>query len=167
MAQAEDPKLDAALVLSSFASGTSPQPANDMSLRIAISASQAAAPTNCDACITGTESLDDLAALFASWLPPDHAPLDRLASAFGRHEVQSLLSNLRAELRAALAALSSGAPCDSHKLCGLAGTLGFPAASQAWRDLDAPNGAQDARRTSRAAIVSISRWLRDNGVPLA
>lgn len=128
-------------------------------LRIAIGDS-AVPPARCDATISGRETDADLIALFAGWLPPGQDQLDRMAAAFGREAMTPLVANLREELRATLAALAGGGLYDAHKLSGLTGTIGFAAASQAWRELDKTGGAtDDARRTTRTAIVAINRWL--------
>lgn len=113
-----------------------------------------------DLVLSGNETPAQLTTLFADWLPPGPEQLDRMAAAFGRAAMLPLIESLRDELRQSQAALDAGAPCDAHKLAGLTGTAGFSAASEAWRQLDAQAGAtDDARRTTRTAIVAINRWL--------
>lgn len=128
-------------------------------LRIAVG-DAAGPPTHGDATISGRESEADLIVLFASWLPPGLDQLDRVATTFGREAMTPLVKNLREELRAALTALDGGGLYDAHKLSGLTGTIGFSAASQAWRELDKHGGPpDDARRATRTAIIAINRWL--------
>jgi hypothetical protein len=113
-----------------------------------------------DAALTGQETDEALAALFGQWLPPNHDQLERMATAFGRESLAPLVVSLRDELRAAVDALADGQPCDAHKLSGLTGTIGFAAASAAWRrQEEAGDALDDARRTTRTAIVAINRWL--------
>lgn len=115
-----------------------------------------------DAVLTGQETDDALAALFEQWLPPAHDQLERMATAFGRVSLAPLVVSLRDELRGAIDALAEGRTCDAHKLSGLTGTIGFAAASAAWRrQEEAGDALDDARRTTRTAIVAINRWLAD------
>lgn len=137
--------------------------ATDTLLTIAVGSPLPTSSARHDAWITGREGRAELAALFTQWLPPAPETLERLAGVFGREVVAELAVSLRDELRHALEGLSVGAMPDGHKLSGLAGTLGFAAASAAWRDADEGGGTQDARRTSRTAIVAITHWLRAAG----
>lgn len=110
--------------------------------------------------IPASEPDTALVARFAQWLPPSADELDRLAQAFGRASLAPLVERLRDELRAAVVLLDSGGRPDAHKLAGVAGTVGFAAASDAWRRLDEVDGPTgDARRETRKAIVTINHWL--------
>lgn len=148
------------MVVSSPSSDDQASLADDARLSIVLGVPSARSAAGHDAWITGEEDEAELTAFFTRWLPPDLAALERLADAFGRPAVEQLAASLREELRSALAALSRGDLPDGHKLSGLAGTLGFAAASEAWRDADLARGIEDARRTSRTAIVAITHWLK-------
>jgi len=110
-----------------------------------------------DIVLSGREAKDDLAALLRL---PGHDQLNSMARTFGRAPLTPLLEGLRTELRAALAILMAGGMPDSHKLAGLAGTLGFTDASTAWRNLDeGVSSTAQTRRATRIAILSINHWL--------
>lgn len=156
---------DATMIVSLPSSDDQAPLPTDAKLSIALGVPSYHSAAGHDAWITGEEDRAELTAFFTRWLPPDLVALERLADAFGRSAVEQLTVSLREELRGALAALSRGDLPDGHKLSGLAGTLGFAAASEAWRDADQACGIDDARRTSRTAIVAITHWLESAGQP--
>lgn len=109
-----------------------------------------------DITLSPGDRVEQMAAVFRRWLPPPLDAVERMEQAFGRAGLLPIVAGLRAELEAAL---RSGAQPDAHRLAGLSGTLGFAAASTAWRA--AEEGATDAAEAlhaSRLALLAIGRW---------
>jgi hypothetical protein len=90
-----------------------------------------------------------------------HAALDRLAAAFGAEPVRDLTERFAAMLDEALLLLVDGrGAVIAHRVAGLAGTLGFAAASRAWLALVEGDGNAGGAATqeSRRALVTIAHW---------
>jgi hypothetical protein len=102
------------------------------------------------------------------WRPDGAAAIImRLEAAFGRTEMHAMLARLKAALIEALATFDQSAIDQAHRLAGLAGTLGFAAASRAWRAVSegTPLGAGEVRRQTRLAIAAIDVALRADEAP--
>lgn len=105
------------------------------------------------------QPVEQMVAQFRRWLPPDGERLVRMEAMFGREGLMPLVQGLRLALQEAIA---SDVQTDAHKMAGLVGTLGFAAASASWQAVDQGRGdLAAALRDSRAALVTIDRWLGD------
>ncbi|WP_088182250.1 hypothetical protein [Sphingobium sp. Z007] len=103
------------------------------------------------------EPVEQMVAQFRLWLPPDGERLVRMEAMFGREALMPLVQGLRVALQQAIARADQA---DAHKMAGLAGTLGFAAASASWQAVDQGTGDRAAAlRDSRTALVAINRWL--------
>lgn len=81
-----------------------------------------------------------------------------MAALFGRDALLPVVEGLRTELQQALDRPDAA---DAHRIAGLAGTLGFAAASASWQAVD--QGGEDratALNDSRVALIAIDRWLQ-------
>lgn len=84
--------------------------------------------------------------------------LTRMAALFGREALLPVVEGLLHELQRAL---DEPETADAHRIAGLAGTLGFAAASASWQAVD--QGSEDkaaALRASRTALTAIDDWLQ-------
>ena len=97
----------------------------------------------------------DIVALAAAWDPRETiAGARRLAAVFGDVAIRDALLKLRPQL---VSALEDADAELAHRIAGVAGTFGFPAASAAWRAL-ADGDASDrssALREARRVIIAI------------
>lgn len=118
-----------------------------------------------DGLVTKPCTAAELATAAAAWRPDGAtAALDRLEASFGTAEIGAMTGRFRDMLTEALTRLDDdGAAPLAHRLAGLAGTLGFAAAGQAWLALS--NGDKSAgtaaRRETRRAIATIDRRAND------
>lgn len=84
--------------------------------------------------------------------------LTRMAALFGRDALLPVVEGLRHELQQAL---DRPEAADAHRIAGLAGTLGFAAASAKWQAVDGGGSDVDvALPDSRTALMAIDGWLR-------
>ncbi len=109
---------------------------------------------------------DDLVRVSADWHPGEEdRSLDRLAHSFGAGQIASMAGRLRELFATAVVAIDRGEVRDlAHRIAGVAGTLGFARAGQAWRALSDRDGGDAAvqaaaRREARRAIALIDRRL--------
>ncbi len=110
-----------------------------------------------DLVVDADQDIGPIAEIFSRWLPPDGERLARMEVMLGREGLLPVVQGLRAELQRAVDGADG---VDAHKMAGLAGTLGFAAASASWQAVDQETGdAATARRDSRTALVVIDRWL--------
>jgi len=118
-------------------------------------------PFPVDLVVDPGQDVDALAAMFSQWLVPDTASLTRMATMFGRDGLLPVVQGLRAELELAIGGAEGHS---AHRIAGLAGTLGFTAASASWQAVDQGIGEQAAAlRDSRTAMIAIDRWLAEAG----
>lgn len=88
----------------------------------------------------------------------------RLEELFGAEALAGLLRGFRDELTQALAALDGGdAPARSHRIAGIAGTLGFPQVSDSW--LAVSEGDRRALPRARRDALRALAMLDDLGLP--
>lgn len=84
--------------------------------------------------------------------------LTRMAALFGRDALLPVVDGLRSELQQALVRPDTA---DAHRIAGLAGSLGFAAASASWQAVDQGGADRSAAlRDSRTALITIEGWLR-------
>lgn len=127
-----------------------------------------------DAVLARPATPDDIARVAAQWDPrAEERSLDRLAHSFGAAQIASMIARLRTLFATAVAAIDAGEVRDlAHRIAGVAGTLGFTRAGQAWAALSDRNGGDlhvqaAARCEARRAIALIDRRLapEKTGVP--
>jgi hypothetical protein len=110
-----------------------------------------------DLVIDAGQGIGPIADIFSRWLPPDGERLARMEALLGREGLLPVVQGLRAELQRSI---DGADDVDAHKMAGLAGTLGFAAASASWQAVDQGMGEYAAAlRDSRTALVVIDRWL--------
>ena len=110
--------------------------------------------------IDPSQPIAQMAEEFRLWLPPDMSSLARMEALFGRDALLPVVQGLRAELDQTVAGTTVP---DAHRMAGLAGTLGFAAASESWQAMDRGTGDQAAAlRDSRTTLIAIDRWLAED-----
>lgn len=109
------------------------------------------------ACSDGT-----LRAMLDAWRPTsDVANFQRTADAFGTQPLLKVARGFVRELSVAIDSMDKGDFTAAHRIGGLAGTLGFRRASEAWLRIDEGDVSDlaGARREARLAQAAVSRWL--------
>jgi hypothetical protein len=130
--------------------------------RIALLSPGAKADGRCDESISTAQSTDLIAAQIDRWRPtPDAPKFAEVARGFGGAALRPIAQGLSTQLQQAVAALDQADFSQSHRIAGLAGTLGFKRASRAWLAIDEGDLSDlpAARREARLATVAIERWL--------
>ncbi|MBN2971166.1 hypothetical protein JW805_03945 [Roseomonas aeriglobus] len=105
--------------------------------------------------------LETFSILAERWKPKDLSDATlRLLDVFGAAAILPMLSRLADTLESVLTTPDAATETTSHRLAGLAGTLGFTALSEAW--LVVPPGLAapvTVRRLSRLAVGTIRRYI--------
>lgn len=93
------------------------------------------------------------------WRPSPEIPGARLATIFGKAEIEALLDRLRGQLTEALSAIDRPGDREriAHKLAGVAGTLGFPDVSRPWLAVSEGDETmiEEARVVARRLILRL------------
>jgi hypothetical protein len=110
-----------------------------------------AMPADVDDVLDKATGAPGMKALAQRWRPDDpSATLDGLEAALGTEEIGEMIGRLRAQLTAALAALTTtDHPAEAHRIAGIAGMLGFGQLGAAW--LAVSQGAEGSSTTARIA----------------